>query len=133
MNTQLLVGALAFIFAAVWGGVFVYQYFFAGSKTDMRALMGSGGIGEEGLQSGQIRQRLNEDRTGQDYASLKNATKKGMKKKAEPITLEEKFFRAGYFQQNQRRPDGDVQNLLSLIIASPIVIGCLVLLRNGHF
>lgn len=81
---------------------------FATPKGDYRSLMGSRIAVSP---NAEIRDRIENDQTGEELEKIKNATRKSAKKRAEP-TLQEKMFRAGLFTERQRRDFNRLRVLL---------------------
>jgi len=81
---------------------------FATPRGDYRSLMGSRIAVSP---NAGIRDRIENDQTGEELEKIKNATRKSAKKRAEP-TLQEKMFRAGLFTEKQRRDFNRLRVLL---------------------
>ncbi len=81
----------------------------------MRDLMGRQNVPGMGS-AGEVRQRLQGDESGEEYEKLKLTAKKNIKKK-EPITIEEKYFRAGMFSEKDKREFQRMRFFLPLVCA----------------
>lgn len=117
MSASLIIGGAALVLAAVAGAAILYFLFVPRQETSIRNLMSSRPGSGMGAPS-EIRQRLQNDTTGRQYEMLKRATRNKIKAK-EKVTLEEKFFRAGMFTDQQKR-DFSRLRVLCLIIGVPL-------------
>jgi pilus assembly protein TadC len=111
--------------AAVGGvlslGVLVWMLFLT-PKVDYRSLMGARVVASP---NADVRERIENDETGEELEKVKNATRKSFRKNAEP-TLQEKMFRAGLFTERQRK---DFQRLRILLPS----VGAVVLMGFGWY
>lgn len=103
MDSHLLI-VLGFGFVAtILGGLLVYFYFFAPSRSDIRGLMGSQGGARGGL--GGARSASDkaawEDSSEREFQKVKD--KRGRGKKKQKVSLEEKLFHAGIFSDKDKR------------------------------
>lgn len=117
MSVSLIIGGVALVFAGMAGVALLYFLFAPRQEASLRNLMsprsGAGSASE-------IRQRLQNDTTGRQYELLKRTARNKLKGK-EKITLEERFFRAGMFTDQQKR-DFSKLRVLCLIIGVPLGI-----------
>jgi len=121
MDTTVLVGIAALAMAMMTGGGVLYYLFFARTESNFRNLMGSGGTPGLGAPS-EVRARLKNDESGEEYEKLKKLTKKS-KKKHEPLTLDEKYFRAGMYTPREKREFQRMRIIYPCIFAPIGLIG----------
>ncbi len=121
MELSSLIPLVAGVGGALSLGVLVWMLFLT-PKVDYRSLMGSRVVVSP---NADVRERLENDETGEELEKVKNATRKSFKKNAEP-TLQEKMFRAGLFTERQRK---DFQRLRILLPS----VGAVVLMGFGWY
>lgn len=103
METNLLIGLGALVMAVVSGGLLVFYFVFPRNQVSFRSLMRSPAAGPLGAgPASAFRARLSQDPDGEEFEKLKALTKRRIKKKP-PLTLEEKFFQAGIFSEEERK------------------------------
>lgn len=115
MSTQLLIGIGALLIATVFGAFFVYFLLVPRRETQLRSLMGSTAEGGVTAMGRGGRRVLTDD----DLEQVKAETKRRLSKKNQ-LTLEEKFFHAGIFSDDQRREFQRLR-LLVPVFSTPIV------------
>ncbi len=103
MEFNTIIGILALGVALVSALGLVY-YFVAPkeSNSNIQSLMGRKsdyGLGKPS----DIKKKIQEDETGEEYEKLKSATRRGAKKKKVKLTLDEKFFQAGMVSPDSKR------------------------------
>ena len=125
MNGSTLIAAVALGLAMLSGLAVLYYFVAARGQSNYRNLMGSAPAAGMGTPS-ELRQRLKDDPTGKEYERLKKASKRAVKGK-EKLTIEELFFRAGYFASKQQK---DFKRLRVII---PCVVTPLMALAFGYF
>jgi pilus assembly protein TadC len=99
VNTTILIGAALVLFGLLAAGILAYSSFVSSKSANYRNLMTStmqsGSVGE-------VRERLRNDETGEEANKIKQELRKGLKKKT-TVTLDEKFFQAGMFVDDEKR------------------------------
>lgn len=120
MDTTSLIGAVALALAMISVGVVVYYLFFPRPEANMRDLMGRQGTPGMTGTAGAMRQRLQDDESGEEYDRLKAAARKQVKRK-DQITLDEKFFRAGIFSEKDKREFKRMRLILPMV-SGPLFI-----------
>ncbi len=120
MGTGLIIGIVAIILAIASGGALFYFVLAPRRQTNIRSLMGGpgGGLGKPS----EVRMRLKEDPTGEEFEKLKAETRKRAKKK-EKISLEEKFFQAGLYSRDDQRRFFRVRIIAPLITVPLGIVG----------
>jgi Flp pilus assembly protein TadB len=124
METRVLVGIVALVFALVSGGAFLYFLLAPRRSANLRNLMSAGaGLGTPSEE----RARLRNDPSGKEFERLKAETKKKGAAKVPP-TLDERFFHAGIFTEQEKR-EFQRMRLIIPIVAAPI--GALLMGQMG--
>lgn len=107
-NLFIIVVLLAGAFLSL--GLFLY-FLVARPKADMRSLMVSAGPNA----AMEMRRRLEEDKTGEEFERVKALVQNKHRKKVEP-TIAERMFRAGMFSDQQRKDFRRIQLLCPIVI-----------------
>lgn len=120
METNVIIGIVAIVFALISAGGIVAYFFFPRQQVDMRSLMGSGDAAGLGKPS-EVRERIKNDPSGEELQKLKQMTRAKMATRSGAVTLDEKFFQAGIFS-DEEKADFHRQRLLAPIICGPLVV-----------
>jgi pilus assembly protein TadC len=116
METSTIIGIGILVFTLVSGlGILAY-YFYPRQQVDMRSLMGAGDRGDLGRPS-EVRERMKNDPTGQEFERLKQQAKERAVAKRGEYTLEEKFFQAGMFSDEEKNDFYRQQKLAPIVLA----------------
>ena len=121
MEPKLIIGLLAILLAVLCGGYIVVYFLFPRSRSNLRTLMaqGSGNLGTPSEE----RARLMKDDSGQAFERLKKETKKKLDTKA-VLTLEDRFFRAGMFSDEDKREFYRLRVLAPVVLAPLFAFSC---------
>lgn len=114
MDSRTLIGILAAVLA--FGSLALFAFVFMGSRRQnaLRSLMGS----PQGMSPEEIklrREQIQNDPTGQELERLKKE-RKGLRGKKPKLTLDQRFFQAGIYS------DQDKREFLRLRIIAPLVV-----------
>lgn len=113
MNVNLILGLAAGLIASISASVLIMNLRSSRRGPNFRGLMGGGDTEALGSVS-EMRERLRNDPTGEEYERLKDVTRKNEKKKIK-LSIEERFFQAGIFS------DQDKREFYRLKIMAPLV------------
>lgn len=101
-QTRVAIAFVSITLAVVSAALFLYFFVASRKKVNLRSLMASqaGSLGAEAMR--EQRMRLKGDDSGQELERLK-AERKALKSKKQAVTLEERFFRAGMFSEEDKK------------------------------
>lgn len=119
METKTLVGIIALCIAGTSLLTFVYFFISSKNRGSARTILGSGTLGGNRMTAAAMRDRLQDDPTGEEYNRVVNETKKKARKKPK-LTLEELFFHAGMFSDKERRDFIRLQ-MIAPFVAAPLL------------
>lgn len=117
MDTNVIIGIVALVFALLSGGGIAAYFLFPRQDVDLRSLMGSGNSAGLGKPS-EVREKLQKDTTGEAFEKLKQQTRTKHLTRVGAPTLEEKFFQAGMFS-DEEKADFNRQRVLAPLICGP--------------
>ncbi len=98
MEAEVLIGAVAVLLALASGAALIY-FLSSGRGSELRSLMSSGGSTGTVAQGG----RGKRDMTDDELRRLKDETERRLRKQKPVLTLEQRFFQAGVFSDEQKR------------------------------
>ncbi|MFM1849159.1 MAG: hypothetical protein RL417_2633 [Pseudomonadota bacterium] len=120
METNIVIGIIAIVFAVVSAGGIAAYFLFPRQQVDMRSLMGSGEAAGLGKPS-EVRERIKNDQTGEQLEKLKQHTRSKVAARSGAVTLDEKFFQAGIFS-DEEKADFQRQRLLAPLICGGFIL-----------
>ena len=104
---NILLGLIMLVAAGLSGGLFFY-YLYARPRADLRGLMAS--RSESNNYAQEMRERLEQDETGEEFERLKTMVRGKHVAPKEP-SFEDKMFRAGLFTEQQKKDFRRIQIL----------------------
>jgi Flp pilus assembly protein TadB len=126
METRTVVGILLVVLAVISAGVFVYALFGNRRKVDLRSLMNKQGGGfNSPPQYGDLPGDNKKLSPEEEFERLNRVAKVAARKKA-PVTLEERYFRAGLFSVEDRRDFQRIRVLAPIFLIPLGGISCYI-------
>jgi Flp pilus assembly protein TadB len=109
----------------------LYIAWFARRGSGMQRMMGSAYLKDFGTPA-EVRERLMQDATGEEYERLKKMQKKEFKARKDSLSTDEKYYRAGIFSSKERR---EYERLRVLIpaITTPLIAFLAFFALGGDF
>lgn len=117
MDLGLVLGIGALILAVISGLGVLYYFFVPGKSSDLQSLMGRKTL--NGEKPSAVRQRLENDTTGEELEKIKKATIKAGKSKKQKISMDDKFFQAGLITPEEKA------EFYRMRVLYPIVFGAI--------
>jgi len=119
MDTNVIIGIAALVLAIISAGGVAAYFLFPRQQVDLRSLMGT--VDGVGLgKPSEVRQKLQNDPTGETLEKLKQQTRAKQSSRAGALMLDEKFFQAGIFS-DEEKADFHRQKLLAPLICAPLL------------
>lgn len=116
MDSNVIIGIVALVLALISGGGIAAYFLVPRQNVDLRSLMGSGDTTGLGKPS-EIREKLQSDPTGETFEKVKQQTRAKRSGRTGALTLEEKFFQAGMFS-DEEKADFNRQRILAPILGA---------------
>jgi Flp pilus assembly protein TadB len=122
MDIKIIIGIVALLLALTSIGVFLYSLLVPRQSAQLRNLMGSNKSGGTGMGApSEMRQRIREDETGEEFQRLKEDAKRSISKK-EKVTLEERLFQAGMYSDEEKKSFQRLR-IITPIITTGVALG----------
>jgi Flp pilus assembly protein TadB len=127
MSSGAVIGLVAIMGAFLSGAFLLYFVVFPRRQTNLRAMM-SGGTSS--FSQSDSRTRTRTGNAEEDFEAAKSAAKKKIKGKA-PVTMQERFFHAGMFTEQERKQFGQIRLIAPIVL--PLVLGLSLVSAGSTF